>query len=135
VPIPKAVARFNKYVTNPVTRRFATWLPGFAVVNHVGRRSGRHYRTPVNVFHEGERYVFALTYGRDTDWVRNVVAAGGCEIEWRRKRVRLVDPQLFRDSQRRAVPVIVRAALTVFRVTDFLSLREPKLVSDTFKGV
>jgi deazaflavin-dependent oxidoreductase (nitroreductase family) len=123
VPIPKAVARFNKHVTNHVTIHIATWAPGFAVVNHVGRRSHRRYRTPVNVFRNGERYNFALTYGRDADWVRNVVAAGSCEIETRRKQLRLVEPEIFTDPTCRVVPRPARWILRALRVSEFLSAR------------
>ena len=42
--IPKTAARFNARVTNRVSRRFAGRLAGFAVVTHVGRRSGRTYQ-------------------------------------------------------------------------------------------
>ena len=72
--IPRAVARFNARVTNRVTRPLAGRLPGFGIVSHVGRRSGRIYRTPVNVFRDGD-HVIALTYGAESDWVKNVIAA------------------------------------------------------------
>ena len=100
VPIPKRVARFNKRLTNRVTRHIASWMPGFALVSHVGRRSGQLYHSPENVFRDGDRYVFALTYGADSDWVKNVLAAGGCEIETRRKTVELRDPDRFTDPTR-----------------------------------
>jgi deazaflavin-dependent oxidoreductase (nitroreductase family) len=122
VPIPKRVASFNKRVTNRVTRHIASWAPGFAIVTHVGRRSGRSYRTPVNVFRDGERYVFALTYGSDSDWVRNVVAAGGCEIETRRTHLRLAQPVLFVDPSRRVAPAPVRSVLRALSVDEFLAL-------------
>jgi hypothetical protein len=48
--IPRTVGRWNKVGLNRVTRHIAPWLPGFGVVVHRGRRSGRIYRTPVNVF-------------------------------------------------------------------------------------
>jgi len=48
------------------------------LVVHRGRRSGRVYDTPVLVFPADDGYVIALTYGPDTDWIRNVLAAGGC---------------------------------------------------------
>jgi deazaflavin-dependent oxidoreductase (nitroreductase family) len=124
MPIPKAVGRFNKHVTNRVTRHIASWAPGFAIVTHVGRRSGTTYTTPVNVFRDGELYVFALTYGRDSDWVRNVVAAGGCELLTRRRTVRLVDPELYVDRELRAVPPPARWILRALDVSDFLALRE-----------
>ena len=59
------------------------WLPNFGVVVHVGRKSGRAYRTPVNVFSTGERqFVFALTYGPKTEWVQNLLASGGAHLEY-----------------------------------------------------
>ena len=44
------VAAFNLAVTSRITSRFAARLPGFGILTHVGRKSGRIYRTPVNVF-------------------------------------------------------------------------------------
>jgi deazaflavin-dependent oxidoreductase (nitroreductase family) len=122
MPIPKGVARFNKRVTNRVTSLVAGWVPGFAIVSHVGRRSGRRYRTPVNVFRDGARYVFALTYGADADWVRNVVAAGGCEIRTRGRSIELHDPERFRDATLGKVPIPARWLLGLIHVDEFLAL-------------
>src|SRR5580692_12000143 len=69
------VAAFNLAVTNRITSRFAGRLPGFGIVTHVGRKSGKVYRTPVNVFRAPEGFLIALTYGRESEWVRNVVTA------------------------------------------------------------
>jgi deazaflavin-dependent oxidoreductase (nitroreductase family) len=124
VPIPKEVARFNTHATNHVTRHIASWAPGFGIVIHAGRRSGHIYRTPVNVFRDSDRYVFALTYGRDSDWVRNVVAAGGCSLETRRRTLRLDRPELFTDETRRLVPPPARWILRALGVVEFLALRE-----------
>ena len=63
------VAAFNLLVTNPITSLFAGWLPGFGILTHVGRKSGRVYRTPVNVFRAPEGFLIALTYGRESEWV------------------------------------------------------------------
>jgi deazaflavin-dependent oxidoreductase (nitroreductase family) len=123
MPIPMAVARFNRRVTNHITRPFAAWLPGFAVVHHVGRRTGRAYRTPVDAFRASDGYVFALTYGADTDWVRNVVAAGGCEIRTRGRRVRLGEPTIEVDARCSAVPGPVRPILRALHVDHFLTMR------------
>ncbi|MGH2766055.1 MAG: nitroreductase family deazaflavin-dependent oxidoreductase, partial [Actinomycetota bacterium] len=90
MPLPGWLARFNRVATNHVTRPLARWLPGFAVVVHRGQRSGRTYRTPVNLFRSHDRYLIALTYGRDRDWVRNVLATGGCDVETRGRTLQLV---------------------------------------------
>ena len=122
MPISKRVARFNKRVTNRVTSHIASWMPGFAIVSHIGRRSGRLYRTPVNVFRDGDRYLFALTYGSDSDWVSNVLAAGGCKIETRRKTVALRDPKRFTDPTRQLIPIPARWILRLLDVNDFMAL-------------
>jgi deazaflavin-dependent oxidoreductase (nitroreductase family) len=120
MPIPKFVAAFNKKVTNHATTPFASQLPGFAVVTHRGRRSGQTYRTPVNVFRRGDAYVFALTYGPDVDWVKNVEAAQACDIESRGRTIHLVGPQRFTDPTGRDVPGPVRAILRLIDVDDFM---------------
>jgi deazaflavin-dependent oxidoreductase (nitroreductase family) len=117
------ISPFTKRVVNPLSRRFAGRLPGFGLVTHVGRRSGTAYRTPLNVFQRADQYVFALTYGPDVDWVRNVMAAGGCTMRTRGRTVRLVDPQLVNDPSGHLVPLPVRTFLGYMRVTDYLVTR------------
>jgi deazaflavin-dependent oxidoreductase (nitroreductase family) len=114
------ISPFTKRVVNPLTRRFADRLPWFGLVTHVGRRSATAYHTPLNVFRHGDGYVFALTYGPDVDWVRNVLAAGGCTMRTRGRTVRLVDPQLVHDPTGRLMPQPVRTFLGLLRVTDYL---------------
>jgi deazaflavin-dependent oxidoreductase (nitroreductase family) len=123
VPLPRAVARFNLAVTNPLLRPFAGRLPWFGIVTHVGRRSGVARRTPVNVFRADGRYVIALTYGTESQWVRNVLAAGGAELQTRGRHVRLVEPELVHDPSRRMIPGPPRAVLELIDVDDFLVLR------------
>jgi deazaflavin-dependent oxidoreductase (nitroreductase family) len=122
MPLPLKLAEFNKRVTNRVTRHIAPWAPGFAIVHHRGRRSGRAYDTPVNVFVRADGYLFALTYG-EGEWVRNVLAAGGCEITTRRRTVRLGNPNLYRDPHRTGIPIPARWILAATSVDEFLAMR------------
>ena len=122
MPLPHWLARFNRHATNVITRRFAGWLPGFGIVDHRGRRSGKAYRTPVNVFARPGGYVVALTYGPGVDWLKNVLAAGGCELEVNCRRVHLVNPRIIHDPRRRLVPALVRPILRLVGVNDFLEL-------------
>jgi deazaflavin-dependent oxidoreductase (nitroreductase family) len=108
---------------NPVGRRFAGWLPWFGILTYRGRTSGRTYHTPLNVFRRGDSYVFALTYGGDTQWVKNVVAAGSCSLRTRGRDVRLVDPEVFRDPRRGLMPAPVRVILGLNDVSEFLRMR------------
>src|SRR5216684_8476221 len=91
------VEAFHRAITNRIASRFAARLPGFAIVTNVGRKSGRLYRTPVNVFREPDGFLIALTYGRDCGWVRNVLAARGCELETRHVKYQLSTPVIVND--------------------------------------
>ena len=123
MPIPKGMRQVNKAALNKVTRHLAPWLPGLGVVVHRGRTSGKQYRTPVNVFpRPGGRYVLALTYGTDTDWVKNVVAAGGCTLITRGTDLELTAPRLFHDESRHETRVVERSILGLLHVYDFLEL-------------
>jgi deazaflavin-dependent oxidoreductase (nitroreductase family) len=120
----RPVRPFTARVINPLTQRFAGWLPGFAILRHVGRKSGRAYRTPVNVFRRGDHYLFALTYGSDVDWVKNIVAAAGGEMRTRGRDVRLVEPELIVDPELRLMPWPLGALLgRLNRVTEILRMR------------
>jgi deazaflavin-dependent oxidoreductase (nitroreductase family) len=116
------MAKFNRVVTNRVVGPLARYLPGFAVVSHVGRRSGRTYRTPVNLFTRADGYVIALMYGADSQWVRNVLAAGGADVETRGRRVHLIAPELVRDPARSLVPKPVRILVRLTNVDEFMLL-------------
>jgi deazaflavin-dependent oxidoreductase (nitroreductase family) len=123
MPLPAALARFNRRVTNPVVRTFAGRLPYFAIVVHDGRSSGRSYRTPVNAFARPDGgFTLALTYGTDSQWVRNVLARGGCTVESRGRSLRLTNPRMVHDPTRRLVPAPVRPILGLLGVEDFLRL-------------
>ena len=121
--IPRIVRQWNKAGLNKVTKHIAPWAPGFGVVIHCGRRSGRLYQTPVHVFAAEDGYVFALTYGPDTDWVKNVRAAGGCELRTRGPAIRLTAPRVYHDQSRRGIRPLERQVLRVIGVADFLSLK------------
>lgn len=122
MPLSHRVARFNRRVTNRITGPFASRLPGFAILYHIGRRSGRVFATPINIFRDGDDYIIALTYGPDTDWVKNVRAAGGCEVLTRGQRIRLVNPRIAADGVRRWAPPFVRFALGLADVPHSLRL-------------
>src|ERR1017187_742947 len=116
------VAAFNLAVTNRITSRFADRLPGFGILTHVGRKSGKVYRTPVNVFRAPEGFLIALTYGRESEWVKNVIAAGTCQIETRRLLYQLPAPTIVHDPTRRRFPLLVRTVLGIVGANDFMQL-------------
>jgi deazaflavin-dependent oxidoreductase (nitroreductase family) len=123
MPAPRWVARANKVGLNRVTKYVAPWAPGWAVVIHHGRKSGRTFRTPVWAFRRQDRWVIALTYGSGSDWVRNVLASGGCELEARRRHYQVGAPQVYRDENAADMPAFIRFMLRrVIKAPEFLSL-------------
>ena len=122
VPLPQALRRFNRRVTNPFLGTLFGRVPPFGIVRHVGRRSGRPYRTPVWAFPVGDgRWVFALLYGSDVDWLANVLAAGQFEMERRGRVLRLGSLELVRDTAVAAeLPAPIRWALRFFDTDEFL---------------
>ncbi len=123
MPAPRWLARANKIGLNQITRVIAPWAPGWALVIHRGRKSGRTFRTPLWAFRRQDRYVIALTYGSDTDWVRNVLAAGGCELLTRRRHYKAGAPRLYRDPPAADMPPVIRFLLRrVIKAPEFLSL-------------
>jgi deazaflavin-dependent oxidoreductase (nitroreductase family) len=114
---------FTTHYFNRFSRLFVHWLPSFAIISYRGRKSGKTYRTPMNVFRDGEDYLFALTYGSDVQWVQNVLAAGEADLQIRNKIIHLTSPELFVDAARRLMPLPVRVVLGFARVSEFLRMR------------
>jgi len=102
---PDRIRVFNKYVTNRILRRFANLPFGpFAIIRHVGRRSGKPYETVIMVWPTGDGFVIALTYGPKVDWYRNMLAAGGGTVFWHRRAFAVGKPE----------PIDAKTALPVF---------------------
>jgi deazaflavin-dependent oxidoreductase (nitroreductase family) len=82
--------------TAPIAVRLAgrRWFPLWAQVHHRGRRSGKDYVIPVAVLATPESFVIGLPWGAKTNWVRNVLAAGGCTMRWKGTDYRVIDPHL-----------------------------------------
>ena len=95
--VPRVVARLNKYTNNPIQRTWAPYLPPWALIRHIGRRSGREYSTPVISARAGDDLYVAVLYGEGSDWVRNLIEAGGGQVERAGHTYDLVAPEV-RDA-------------------------------------
>jgi deazaflavin-dependent oxidoreductase (nitroreductase family) len=116
------LAKINTAFTNRITSLFAGWLPGFGIVTHVGRKSGKVYRTPINVFRASNGFIIALTYSSQSEWVKNVLAAGGCELKTRRKEYHLSAPRVVRDPTRKRLSFPVRLVLRTVGANEYMEL-------------
>jgi len=114
--LPQRLARFNRHVTNPIQSLWAGWAPLYGILEHVGRKSGKPYRTPLSVFNadvDGKPGVaIMLVYGPDRDWLKNLNAAGGGQLRRHGKTFSVSGPRTLTKEQ--AAPHIRGAARRVF---------------------
>lgn len=110
--LPQWLARVNRYVTNPIQRLWAGWAPSMGILEHVGRRSGRTYRTPLTVFSTDDGVAILLTYGPDRDWLKNLTAAGGGRMKRHGRTFAVTDPRVVTKAE--AADHVTGAARRVF---------------------
>jgi deazaflavin-dependent oxidoreductase (nitroreductase family) len=122
MPLPRRLADFNKVVTNHIAGPLASRVPTMAVIVHRGRISGTEYRTPVNCWIDDRTAIVALTYGSDTDWLKNLTAAGGGTVVARGRSHRVGRPEVVGVEGMIRMPGIVRRVLGLIDVTEFAEL-------------
>src|SRR5689334_4008459 len=109
----KGIRIFNKYITNRLLRVFARSSRGpFAIIRHVGRKSGKTYETTIMVWPVEGGFVIELTYGSAVDWYRNLAAAGGGTIFYHKKEYAVGKPEpLDAKTAALALPALARGFL------------------------
>jgi deazaflavin-dependent oxidoreductase (nitroreductase family) len=112
--VPRAVAKFNRRITNPMARSLTPWLPCLGTLEHVGRKSGRHYRTPLLVFKTQDGFVILIGYGPQTDWLKNVLAGGPTVLHKRGKALALASPRIV--SKADAAPLVTPGPRLFYRL-------------------
>lgn len=122
MPLSRRLARFNRVVTNRIAGPLASRLPAMAVIVHRGRTSGNEYRTPVNCWIDDRAAIVALTYGRGTDWLKNLTAAGGGTVVARGRSHRVGSPELIGIEGMARMPRVARRILGLIDVTEFAEL-------------
>jgi deazaflavin-dependent oxidoreductase (nitroreductase family) len=98
-----------------------------AQLRHVGRRSGNVYVTPVGAKVSGDVAVIPLTFGNQSDWAKNVRAAGGCSIRANGQDYQASDPEFL--DRRAAGPLlaslfnpVARAGFRMLGIKQYLRL-------------
>lgn len=105
---PAWIDRLQMKYINPVARRFARFLPTFAVIYHRGRKSGRPYETVVQAYRKSNVLAILLGHGQ-TDWVRNVLAAGEAHVRRSNHDLHITEPRVVpMGSRAEGLPWIAR---------------------------
>ncbi len=110
------VRQFHKAVLNRLILTFAG-RHVYAVVHHVGRRSA----VPI-----ADGFIIPLTFGADTDWCRNVLAAGQCTLQWHGLTYTVSRSEVLAVAAvRPLVPSWGRPLVRVLQISQFLKVYRP----------
>ncbi len=112
--VPRRVADFNRRVTNPMARSVTAWIPTQGTLEHVGRTSGKRYKTPLTVFETRDGYVILIGYGLESDWLKNVMAGGPTAIRRHGKTIAVSEPRLM--SKADAATLVTPRSRLFYRV-------------------
>ena len=105
---PGWLPEFNKLTHNRLQKLWAPYLPPWAVIVHTGRKSGKRYETPVTALRSGDTISIILLYGSRTDWMRNLFAAGSCEMLRGGHCYKVTNPRVVTDPQDPALHGLAR---------------------------
>jgi len=123
-PVLDGVRRFNRSMTNPrVMRTAGSTQTQTSVIRHIGRTSGRAYKTPVDTIPTATGFLIALPYGNRADWLRNVLAAGSATVMTDGERIDVDRPTIVATADVAGlIPAKTLRTLRLFGVNQCLHL-------------
>ena len=112
---------FAAHVLNPSVLKFAgSRYSPFAALHHIGRKSGKPYKTPLVIRPTKGGFVLTLTYGPEVDWYRNITAAERATLLWHGREYSIARPvSLDTNAALTAFSPLVRFVLSKLKVQDF----------------
>jgi hypothetical protein len=97
------------------------WLRAYSIVYHVGRKSGRKFRNPISAYPAGDGFVIAVLYRAESNWVRNVLAAGEFTLRTKGRDYLLERPEIIAPAQALpAFPPLSRRMMRSRGIKDFV---------------
>lgn len=118
------VRQFNKWVYNPLVLLTIAGRRVYAIIWHLGRRSGRIYTTPVVAEPVGDSFFVPLPYGVNVDWRQNIQAAGRCVVRWRGAAYLVGAPEIVAAAEALPVfPALMQRSFRFFKIAQFLKLK------------
>lgn len=119
MPMPIWWGQINKRVFNPMALKDEKWT----VIQHVGRSSGKPYRTPIGTWRVDDTYYVIIVYGPETDWLQNVLVAGSAVLEVKGEEVQVTNLRLVPiDDAFRGAPTNVSPPPRFLRISQCLAM-------------
>jgi len=84
------MGKVNKRIFNPMELKRGKR----PVLIHSGRMSGKTYYTPLDAHQVEGGYIFIVMYSSESDWVKNIQAAGGASLRIADVEQPLTNPRL-----------------------------------------
>jgi deazaflavin-dependent oxidoreductase (nitroreductase family) len=117
------VRNANKRWLNPLMLHLAGHRHWYAArLEHVGRRSGRQYATPVVAQPTDDGFAIPLPYGTRVDWLRNLDAAGGGTLQVDGIRYPITGPRIVALDQIAGLSAMWRALAHVYGIREWLAV-------------
>jgi deazaflavin-dependent oxidoreductase (nitroreductase family) len=99
------------------------WFPLWAILRHTGRTSGKSYSIPVVALKTPDGFMIPLPFGDATQWVKNVLSAGGGSLRFAGREYQFTEPRVVdHDVAAQHLPRVLRF------VTARIGLRQYVLV-------
>jgi deazaflavin-dependent oxidoreductase (nitroreductase family) len=112
----------------PIGRPLAgtRWFPLWAILRHTGRKSGTTYAIPIVAFPSADGFVIPLPFGERTQWLQNVLAAGGGGIRRRAREYGVDQPEVADiddPAVAGAIPGVLRAVARRIGIRQWVIVR------------
>lgn len=119
MPLPKWLAQLNKRTFNKREIKRGQR----PVLTHVGRTSGKTYRTPLDAHRVDNGYIFIVNYGARSDWVQNILAAGTAQLAVGGEVIELESPRVVsKDVAWPQMPTTTKELPGWLNITEFLQM-------------
>jgi len=121
---------FVKHVINPIMRNAARSAHGpFALLRHVGRRSGKTYEIPIMVWRMRDGFMIVLTYGPNVDWLRNIQSASQGSLVWHKHEYHFQKPEpIDAQTASSALPPLIKFVLRLRGTHEYVKLPDQPVV-------
>ncbi len=110
----------------PIANRFAgrRGFPLWVILRHTGRTSGTPYATTVVALQTPDGFMIPLPFGSDTQWAKNLFAAGGGSLRWHGRDCAFVEPRIVdREAAGAHLPLPLRSAANRLGLREYVMVR------------